>query len=79
MNLFCDQLDLWQTPTYITFMCYSNEDGGWNGIRYRYIEWVRSHLNGVWDNDTLYNDMKEKVDKHIEELMSFEKLDFYWA
>ena len=43
------------------------------------FETVRSHLNGVWDNDTLYNDMKEKVDKHIEELMSFEKLDFYWV
>jgi len=41
MNLHCKEVDLWQTPTHITYMCYSNKNGGWKGILYRYSEWVR--------------------------------------
>ena len=40
MNLGCDEMDLWQTPTYITDMCMSlddngNPDGGMEGVRKR--------------------------------------------
>ena len=31
MNLECSELDLWQTPTWVTYICFSNYDGGWMG------------------------------------------------
>lgn len=77
MNLHCEEVELWQTPTYITNMCYSKEDGGWEGIRYRYIEWVKSHRNGVWENYEKYEDMCEHVKGHLAELTSYEKLIFF--
>jgi hypothetical protein len=49
MNLHCKEVDLWQTPTYITYMCYSNKNGGWKGILYRYSEWVRGQRNTFKD------------------------------
>lgn len=75
-NLECDQMDLWQTPTHITFMCYSNEDGGWEGIKYRYIQWVEHHSDGVYETAEDANDAREIVKDHIDKLNSFNKLDF---
>jgi hypothetical protein len=76
MNLYCDEVELWQTPTYITYMCYSNEDGGWKGILYRYIEWVKDHTNGVWKDDQLdkYKEITDSVNEHIKELNTAAKL-----
>jgi hypothetical protein len=73
VNLHCKQLDLYQTPTYITYMCYSNNDGGWRGIKYRYKEWVKGHLY-------IREDVKEvqaQIDGHLKRIESFEKLDFF--
>ena len=77
MNLQCEEIELWQTPTYITYMCYSEEDGGWQGIRYRYIEWVKSRLDGVWNDEQELKNMKELISSHIIEIMSFKELHFY--
>jgi len=77
MNLYCEEVELWQTPTYITYMCYSNNDGGFQGIRYRYTQWVKSHLNGVWDDVEDYTDTKERIKEHLEKLNSYKKLRFY--
>lgn len=75
MNLKCNEIDLWQTPTYITYMCYSNGDGGWKGILYRYKQWVRSHSNGVWgDGDNCdgsqedWEIIKNNIKHHIAEI-----------
>lgn len=50
MNLHCEKFDLWQTPTYITYMIYSNANGGYRGILYRYEQWIlyqqQNTLNG---------------------------------
>lgn len=81
MNLRCEQVELWQTPTYITYMCYSNEDGGWQGILYRYEEWVLSQTDGVWDNESAYQKAKARQNYHLQELKDAAKkhgkLDFY--
>jgi len=71
-------MDLWQTPTYITYMCISNGDGGWKGIKYRYTQWVESLANGMWRDDQLdeYEELKRQIKAHLEELNSFKKLDF---
>lgn len=77
MNLHCEQVELWQTPTYITYMCYSNRDGGWKGILYRYSEWVKSFLNGCWKSNEDFEEMKDRIDKHLAALNSYKKLTFF--
>jgi hypothetical protein len=79
MNLTCAEVELWQTPTYITYMCYSNEDGGWQGIKYRYIQWVKSLTNGVYNTKAEIkqrNDLQNRIQDHIKELDSFDELHF---
>lgn len=77
MNLHCEQMDLWQTPTAITYMCYSNEDGGWEGIKYRYIQWVKGSLSRCYDSEEELREANLVVKEHIAELNSYDKLDFF--
>lgn len=78
MNLHCEEVELWQTPTHISYMCYSNNNGGWRGILYRYEQWVQSLLNGVFTEDELErrDELKESIKEHIKELHSFKRLRF---
>lgn len=78
MNLNCTgtnktEIPLWQTPTAISYMCYSNNDGGWKGVLYRYTEWVKGHLNGVWTSPEELNEMRERVASHLAELEQAKK------
>jgi hypothetical protein len=68
MNLHCEEFPLLQTPTFITYMCFSNEDGGWQGIKYRYVQWVKSQLNGVWESEKEYQEFKTTLNCHIGDL-----------
>lgn len=82
MNLHCKELDLWQTPTHITYMCMSldkkgNPDGGMEGVRKRYLYWVRSHTNGVWKVPEQYEEMKSNVKEHCEAVLKLKNPDFY--
>lgn len=79
MNLCCDEMDLWQTPSYITYMCYSEEDGGWEGIKRRYITWVKSHSNGVWRKEQYaeHDRVRADIKHHLEELDSYKTLNFF--
>ena len=53
MNLHCNNVDLWQTPTYITWMCMAEKDGysmEFKGVKAKralqaYIQWVMG-ING---------------------------------
>lgn len=78
MNLHCDQVQLWQTPTYITRMCYSNGDGGSNGILYRYSCWVRSGGNSRNGFESLAaaEAWEAEVDNHLNQFKKFETLNF---
>jgi len=75
MNLHCAEVDLWQTPTYITYMCYSNNDGGWKGIKYRYIQWIKGQRS-QFKNKEECNEWFATVSAHIKELDSYNKLTF---
>jgi len=82
MNLHCDKMNLWQTPTHITDMCMSmddngNPDGGMEGVRKRYLTWVRSRLNGVWHNREDLEIEKMIVDEHCEQVMALESPQFF--
>ena len=79
LNLHCKEVKLWQTPTYITKMCYYKYGGirdDWRNIKYRYIFYIESHLDGVWESEIDYKYMKNNIRKHIKELNKFEKLTF---
>ena len=84
MNLHCDETDLWQTPTYITDMCMSlddngNPDGGMEGVRKRYLMWVRGRLNGAWRTKEDYEIEEMIVQEHCELVMALENPQFYIA
>lgn len=72
------QIDLWQTPTWVTWICLSYDpetgisDGGHVGVRRRYIEWVKSHLNGIWTDTEELEWERERVKIHIEKVNSVE-------
>ena len=68
MNLKCNKLELWQTPTHISYMCLSNYDGGVAGVAYRYKQWVLYHLNGVWESQRDLEGMRSLVKAHLEDL-----------
>ena len=68
MNLVCDEIELRQTPTYITYMCYSNGDGGWEGILYRYKEWVKSFTNGRWPSRSELEEVRGWMNDHLSDL-----------
>ena len=82
MNLHCDEMDLWQTPTYITYMSMSldnngNPDGGMEGVRKRYLMWVKSRLNGVWRDQEEYEIEKMNVEEHCAQVMALEDPEFF--
>ena len=93
MNLGCKEIELWQTPTHITYMCLSIQkhggwpDGGWEGVRYRYIEWLKSQADGLWSDDPRhgnrrgshkeYDERNDFIKKHIKELMAAKSLTFF--
>jgi hypothetical protein len=76
MNLYCEEVDLLQTPTHITYMCFSNNDGGSEGIKYRYLKWVESHLNGIYANEHEMTIMQWPIKNHIKEINACKKLTF---
>ena len=82
LNLHCDQIDLWQTPTYITQMCMSmnnnrEPDGGMEAVRRRYLMWVGSHTNGHWKNHEDFEAMKQRVEEHINKVLAIKNPEFY--
>lgn len=84
MNLCTDKLELWQTPTWITHMClYTiNEEGkqvidNWRATRFRYAEWVKKSLNGVWDDDADRKQQAALVKDHLDALYALGEVEFY--
>jgi len=77
MNLHCKQLELWQTPTHITYMCVMQDDGkissnlkGKKARRalYMYRQWVRSCINGVWDDEEERKSHEEFLNNHVKRI-----------
>jgi len=85
MNLYAEdkkgkKVELWQTPTWITYLCFNTHDNKqreWKDTLFIYTEWVKSHLQGVWDSNEEYEDMKREIDDHIHELQLYKLLHFY--
>lgn len=79
MNLACEEMSLWQTPTYISYMCLLRKGDKWEDVRDRYLLWVKQHLEGVWEDEQLeyYEQLKEEIREHVAEVLSHKKLTFY--
>lgn len=74
MNLKCKEVDLIQTPTYITYACYyANlnrwEPSDWRTIRDKYLMWFAAETNRTQDWD--------RYNEHLDELMACETLTFF--
>ena len=68
MNLHCEGVSLKQTPTYISYMCYSNGDGGSKGILYRYEQWLWYNIGSVFENREDYDEEATWIKEHLGEL-----------
>jgi hypothetical protein len=84
MNLHTDKIDLWQTPTWVTKVCLYTETAEgkrvqdkWHATRFRYAEWVRSSLTGVWDDDAAYEHQKALVKDHLDALYALGEIEFW--
>jgi len=82
MNLKCNRMDLWQTPTWVTDVCMSigpsgKPDGGHNGIRRRYVRWAWARANGVFSDKEQHDLLCDEIRCHVEELRSFKAVRFY--
>ena len=66
MNLHCNRLKLWQTPTHITRMCLLCSDPVSQLKAYRY--WVLSHMDGVYNSEEEWKSKNEVVMAHCKEV-----------
>ena len=83
MNLHMEGVDLMpQTPTHITYMCLSyNEegkpDGGMEGVRRRFLLWLKGTLDGGWDDQELLKTHSDFVAKKTQEVLAVTNPIFY--
>ena len=77
MNLHIEvdgvELELYQTPTYITKMCLApNRDGKVSKSRAvnTYLEYVNSTANGVHETAEEAKEERERVNKHITKVLT---------
>lgn len=82
MNLHCEEMDLWQTPTHITYMCfYDNIDlkkqALWIDARSRYAIWIKSTADGVYDSQEECDEVHDRINSHLRELYKYKKLNFF--
>lgn len=70
MNLHCNKMQLWQTPTWVTYMCLITDKGFKPEVKgkqaraaaNRYMEWVRGLTDGAWGNSPNAKGSKEDLE-----------------
>ena len=71
------RIDLWQTPTYISYMCCVDDEGFIKGelkgkeakrALNAYCCWVKEQLNGKWSDSESYEYMKKNIEGHVIEI-----------
>lgn len=84
MNLHCQEVELWQTPTHITKMCIETvtEDGkiiedNWKSILHKYTLWAQSTLDGVYSTEEEAKEAHEHLEEHIKDLTYYPELHFF--
>ena len=71
-------VELWQTPTYITYMCLMDADGKCSTKTelleakraiYCYLTWINSTTNGVWASSQEHEAARANVNRHVKEVL----------
>ena len=83
-----ERIDLWQTPTWVSYMCvesWEEDENGvplqrhWKDTRKLYSDWLRSRLQGVFHDQEEHEDLREAIEDHLERLYSKGELEFWVA
>jgi hypothetical protein len=71
-------VELWQTPTYITYMCLMDANGKYSTKTelleakravHCYLTWINSTTNGVWDSSQEHEEARATVNRHVKEVL----------
>ena len=68
MNVYSDKVELWQTPTWLTYVIlydHKQEKRPIEESLHIYLSWVESQANGVWETRQDLNKAREEVRYHI--------------
>jgi len=89
MNLHCEEMDLWQTPSYITYLCMNtwelkdNPDNPEKSI-YKYHKKVKEDIwyrirerYALWIQYQINGTDRHMGEEHLKDLFSYKKLHFY--
>ena len=80
LNLHCDEVELWQTPTWLTHIALY-DDGGEKRrpeeTRYIYLTWVTSQLDGAYSSVEDAKLARDRVNYHKQEVIDASPQDFY--
>lgn len=63
MNLYCDELEISQLPSAISYLILSQRegrnkpDGGWKGVVHRYKLWLRREYEASFNNPYLMGEL----------------------
>lgn len=81
MNLKCNQIELWQTPTHISYMCMiTDSNGGLFSCTLRgkkaaialsrYKQWVKTYCEGSYTDSEkdLYESKRSSMLEHIKKI-----------
>lgn len=56
MNLHCTNFELPQIPTYMSYLIYSNGDGGNKGVAYRLEQYIRMNIQDAHNDRFKYKE-----------------------
>jgi phosphoglucomutase len=78
MNLHSPQLDLWQTPTWVTYLALYDADGNERTLKekkHTYASWVKSTGNGAYPDQESEELSRQRINAHLAELKNVTEMD----
>lgn len=80
MKLHCNEVELWQTPTWLTHVALYDDLGEKRRpeeTRYIYLTWVTSQLDGAYSSVEEAADARDRVKFHKQEVIEANIQEFY--
>ena len=80
MNLHCDETELWQTPTWLSYVALYDADGKQRSVKetqHIYLSWVESTCNGRYELASQAREQRDLVNYHIEKVKDSKIKEFY--
>lgn len=82
-NLYAEtkngEIELWKTPTQITYMCLVNVNGEIVEKKNKqaqlalqiYLQWVKESINGIYSSQEQIDNRKQAIESHIQYIKRF--------